>query len=100
MEAKERAEKIAKHLDKLEITPYAIGVITAAISEAEREAELRAKASYEHELHLAHRIVDGVKALNDHQVEIGQQGYAEGFRDAIEKATELAHDLRIRQLKP
>jgi len=68
------------------------GERVAQIDEAEREAELKAKASYEHELHLAHRIVDGVKELNDHQVEIAEEAFNEGFSAAREKAKGIVEE--------
>ena len=94
--ATERAKRIAEECDATDgqsrISEKCLQFIAAEIEAACEEAEIKAKASYEHELHLAHRIVDGVKALNDHQIEIGQEGFREGFRECQRQAGEIADE--------
>lgn len=72
----ERARKIlaiVRNPDTLDESH--IEMAAAELRAVVEEAELKAKASYEKEIHLAHRIVDGVKALNDRQIEIAREAY-------------------------
>ena len=61
-----------------------------AVEAAMEETELKAKASYEHEMHLSRRIVDGVKEVNDHILDVAEEARAEAFEEAAKIADTVA----------
>ena len=91
MTPEERAEKIASQYCNVGLPeiPHIPGKCPLADDIA---AEMRAAVEEERELNrreiaVAHKIVDGVKALNDHQLDIA--------REAYEDAAKIAEPFRV-----
>jgi nickel-dependent lactate racemase len=86
LSAEERAEKIASSFlvgDQLaEARQGLAGLIAAQIAEAVREAVEEANDLNRREIEVAHKIVEGVKALNDHQLDIAREAYKKAERAA------------------
>jgi hypothetical protein len=82
----ERARKIAEHLDKMQWTPYALGLLTAQLDEVERET--RKEKCCPCDCHELIEVGDGCFTCIDQRT----NARAEGFRAAQDKAAEIVND--------